>query len=122
MDELKLIEIIKNNPNAITFISNPTDEMKLLAIKKNGLLLEYIDNPTREMQELALDNNIRAIRYIEEPTEEMIIKAVKGMLPKNKLSRQIMKNLKVYAGAEHPHIAQQPQPFPFRAHKSGETK
>ena len=32
--------------------------------------------------------------------------AVKGMLPKNKLSRQLIKKLKVYAGSEHPHIAQ----------------
>ncbi len=34
--------------------------------------------------------------------------AVKGMLPKNKLGRQMFKKLKVYAGAEHPHQAQQP--------------
>ncbi len=50
--------------------------------------------------------------------DRLIIQAVKGMLPKNKLSRQIMKNLKVYAGAEHPHAAQQPMAFPFRAHKT----
>ena len=37
--------------------------------------------------------------------------AVKGMLPHNKLARQIIKKLKVYPGAEHPHAAQQPQPF-----------
>ena len=35
--------------------------------------------------------------------------AVKGMLPKNKLSEQIIKKLKVYAGSEHPHDAQNPQ-------------
>ena len=38
-------------------------------------------------------------------------KAVKGMLPHNKLGRQQIKKLKVYAGSEHPHAAQQPQPF-----------
>ncbi len=37
--------------------------------------------------------------------------AVWGMLPKNKLSRQLMGKLKVYAGPEHPHAAQKPQPF-----------
>ena len=37
--------------------------------------------------------------------------AVWGMLPKNLLSRQLIKKLKVYAGPEHPHTAQQPQPF-----------
>jgi large subunit ribosomal protein L13 len=38
-------------------------------------------------------------------------KAVKGMLPHNKLGRQQIKKLKVYAGTEHPHEAQQPKPF-----------
>ncbi|MDO5534957.1 MAG: 50S ribosomal protein L13 [Propionibacteriaceae bacterium] len=38
-------------------------------------------------------------------------RAVWGMLPKNKLSRQIIKKLKVYAGPEHPHAAQQPQAY-----------
>ena len=40
--------------------------------------------------------------------EEVIRKAVKGMLPKNKLARHMLKKLKVYAGASHPHEAQQP--------------
>jgi large subunit ribosomal protein L13 len=47
--------------------------------------------------------------------EEVIRKAVKGMLPKNKLAaRQIVK-LKVYAGAEHPHTAQNPVPIEERS-------
>ncbi|HBX80208.1 MAG: 50S ribosomal protein L13 [Propionibacteriaceae bacterium] len=37
--------------------------------------------------------------------------AVWGMMPKNKLSRQSVKKLKVYAGADHPHEAQQPKPY-----------
>ncbi|MDX1418855.1 MAG: 50S ribosomal protein L13 [Rubricoccaceae bacterium] len=37
--------------------------------------------------------------------------AVKGMLPKNRLGRQMIKKLKVYAGPEHPHDAQQPEPL-----------
>jgi len=44
--------------------------------------------------------------------ERLIQSAVKGMLPKNRLNRQVFKKLKVYAGAEHPHIGQQPKPFP----------
>ncbi|MEY2972736.1 MAG: 50S ribosomal protein L13 [Gammaproteobacteria bacterium] len=44
-----------------------------------------------------------------EKPEKIIELAVKGMLPKNKLSNQIIKKLKVYAGTEHPHEAQQPQ-------------
>jgi large subunit ribosomal protein L13 len=41
----------------------------------------------------------------------LIENAVKGMLPKNRLGRQMLKKLKVYAGAEHPHTAQQPEPL-----------
>ncbi|MEE4243010.1 MAG: 50S ribosomal protein L13 [Desulfopila sp.] len=41
------------------------------------------------------------------PTD-MLMKAVKGMLPKNKLGRAQLKKLKIYAGSEHPHKAQQP--------------
>ena len=37
--------------------------------------------------------------------------AVKGMLPKNRLGEQLLRKLKVYAGPEHPHAAQQPRPF-----------
>ncbi|MBP8655078.1 MAG: 50S ribosomal protein L13 [Kiritimatiellia bacterium] len=37
--------------------------------------------------------------------------AVRGMLPKNKLSRQLIKRLKLYPGAEHPHLPQNPQPI-----------
>lgn len=47
-----------------------------------------------------------------EDPERMIQQAVKGMLPKNRLSRQVIKKLKVYGGSEHPHGAQQPSPFP----------
>ncbi|MBN1116055.1 MAG: 50S ribosomal protein L13 [Bacteroidales bacterium] len=41
--------------------------------------------------------------------ERVIEKAVKGMLPKNRLAGAILKNLHVYAGSEHPHTAQQPK-------------
>lgn len=43
--------------------------------------------------------------------ERIIEKAVKGMLPRNPLGRAMFKKLKVYAGGEHPHTAQQPQPL-----------
>ncbi|MCI5114437.1 MAG: 50S ribosomal protein L13 [Candidatus Electrothrix sp. AW1] len=45
----------------------------------------------------------------EDAPEDLIVMAVKGMLPKNKLGRAQLKKLKVYAGAEHPHAAQQPE-------------
>ena len=44
--------------------------------------------------------------------ERVLTAAVKGMLPKNRLSRQVIKKLKIYASDSHPHSAQDPQPFP----------
>ena len=46
---------------------------------------------------------------LERRPEEVIRKAVKGMLPKNRLARKQLTKLKVYAGADHPHAAQQPK-------------
>jgi large subunit ribosomal protein L13 len=43
--------------------------------------------------------------------EEVIRRAVKGMLPHNRLGAQMLRKLKVYAGAEHPHQAQKPEPL-----------
>ena len=43
--------------------------------------------------------------------EQAVERAVKGMLPKNSLGRQMLRKLKVYAGPEHPHEAQRPAPF-----------
>ena len=48
---------------------------------------------------------------LEKDARKAIEKAVWGMLPKNKLGRQILKKLKVYSGPEHPHAAQQAIPF-----------
>ena len=45
----------------------------------------------------------------EDSPEKIIEKAVKGMLPKNKLANQIIKKLKVYSGSVHPHIGQKPK-------------
>jgi large subunit ribosomal protein L13 len=46
---------------------------------------------------------------LEEHPTRVIQFAVKGMLPKNKLGRKMVKKLKVYAGPDHPHQAQQPE-------------
>lgn len=48
-----------------------------------------------------------------EDPDRMIRQAVKGMLPKNTLARQLLKKLKVYGGGEHPHTAQKPEPLPL---------
>ena len=48
---------------------------------------------------------------LEKDPRRAVERAVWGMLPKNKLSRQMMSKLKVYSGPEHPHAAQRPQPY-----------
>ena len=53
--------------------------------------------------------SISAEKLLEKKPEELIRKAVKGMLPKNRLGRQMFKKLKVYSNGEHPHQAQQPK-------------
>ncbi|ABI57584.1 50S ribosomal protein L13 [Alkalilimnicola ehrlichii MLHE-1] len=58
--------------------------------------------------------NMKSISFeklIDKAPERVIEKAVKGMLPKNRLGRAMIKKLKVYAGGEHRHAAQQPQPL-----------
>lgn len=50
-----------------------------------------------------------AKEVLDKTPEDLIMMAVKGMLPKNKIGRAQLKKLKVYAGSEHPHKAQQPE-------------
>lgn len=52
---------------------------------------------------------INAEKLLEKKPEMLVQSAVKGMLPKTKLGRKMFKKLKVYAGGEHPHAAQQPK-------------
>lgn len=48
---------------------------------------------------------------LERRPTEVLRSAVKGMLPKNRLARQQLTKLKIYAGPEHPHVAQNPRPL-----------
>lgn len=48
-------------------------------------------------------------KMLAEHPERIVEKAVKGMIPRNPLGRQMVKKLKVYVGSEHPHSAQQPR-------------
>jgi large subunit ribosomal protein L13 len=60
---------------------------------------------------------LRAVSYgelMEKHPERAVEKAVRGMLPKNTLGRKTLSKLKVYAGPDHPHQAQQPQPYEIR--------
>ena len=57
---------------------------------------------------------ITAKKLRDDRPEDLIRFAVKGMLPKNRLGRAMIKKLKVYAGGVHPHEAQQPEPLAFQ--------
>lgn len=56
---------------------------------------------------------ITARHLLQRKPEEVLRHAVRGMLPRNSLGRHLLKKLKVYAGDEHPHQAQQPVPLPW---------
>ena len=72
-----------------------------LANKKYHRFTGYIGNLKTTNLETMLD---------EHPTRPVEL-AVKGMMPKGPLGRAMFRKLKVYAGSEHPHVAQQPQPL-----------
>jgi large subunit ribosomal protein L13 len=55
---------------------------------------------------------------VKKPTA-LVEKAVRGMLPKTKIGDRLITNMKVYAGPQHPHEAQQPAPFPLFDTKRG---
>ena len=60
---------------------------------------------------------LRGVSYgelMEKHPERAVEKAVRGMLPKNSLGRKTLGKLKVYAGPDHPHQAQQPKPYEIR--------
>ncbi|NCC25649.1 MAG: 50S ribosomal protein L13 [Deltaproteobacteria bacterium] len=56
-------------------------------------------------------SDITLAKQLQQKPEEVIRHAVRGMLPKNSLSRHLLKKLKVYAGPDHPHSAQMPAPL-----------
>ena len=58
---------------------------------------------------LVLRKNLTEL--LDKNPQRAVEKAIRGMLPKNSLGRQMLSKLKVYAGPEHPHLAQKPVPF-----------
>lgn len=89
--------VIVINAEKIVFTGNKMDEKEYIT---------FSGYPGGQKKELAKD-------LIRRRPELMIEKAVKGMLPKNRLGRKMYKKLFVYAGAEHPHAAQKPQSLTF---------
>lgn len=49
--------------------------------------------------------------WMKRQPEELVRRSIRGMLPKTRLGRAMLKKVRIYAGAEHPHVAQNPQPL-----------
>lgn len=77
------------------------EKIKLTGNKREQKLYRHHTNYPGSLKEVKLEE------MLEKKPELVIEKAVKGMLPKNKLSRSIIKKLKVYRGNKHPHTAQE---------------
>ncbi|MCH8274594.1 MAG: 50S ribosomal protein L13 [Armatimonadetes bacterium] len=88
-------------------------KVRLTGNKKDELIYRHTGYP----------GGIRSVsrgRLLETKPDRLIRRAVWGMLPKHRLGRRIFKKLKVYAGPDHPHVAQNPEPLPnIRAPEKG---
>jgi large subunit ribosomal protein L13 len=59
------------------------------------------------------------LRLLEERPDKLVEDAVRGMLPKNTVGRAQLRKLRVYAGPDHPHTAQQPKPLDITGRRDG---
>jgi large subunit ribosomal protein L13 len=89
--------VIVINADKVVFTGNKLDEK---------VYLNFSGYPGGQKQEAAKS-------LLKRRPEAVIERAIKGMLPKNRLGRKMFKKLFVYAGAEHPHVAQKPQNLTF---------
>jgi len=89
--------VIVINADKVVFTGNKLEDKQYL---------NYSGYPGGKKEEAAGD-------LLRRRPEVIMERAVKGMLPKNRLGRKMIKKLFVYAGAEHPHSAQQPKPFAY---------
>ncbi len=100
----------KHKPTYSTFIDNGdfivvinADKVKLTGKKWDDKMYH------RHSGYMGGLTSLTASEMMEKKPTEMVLLAVKGMLPKNTLGRAQLKKLKVYAGEDHPHAAQQPE-------------
>ncbi len=88
------------------------DKVKFTGNKWDQKTYRWYTGYTGQRSETASDR-------IQRRPEKVMHDAVRRMLPKNKIGRQMLSKLKLYAGDEHPHQAQEPQPFTF--HRSNKV-
>lgn len=89
--------IVVTNAEKVKFTGNKFEDK---------VYINFSGYPGGKKEETAKD-------LIKRRPEVIIERAVKGMLPKNRLGRKMIKKLFVYAGNQHPHTAQQPKPLTF---------
>ena len=101
-------------------IKNKDDkEFVLKAVQEKGKLLEFASERLQNDKEVvieALKQDGEAAEFISDELKddkEIMMLAIKGMLPKNSLGRQMLKKVRVYAGNEHENIAQKPEVWNF---------
>ncbi|MCY4530843.1 MAG: 50S ribosomal protein L13 [Gammaproteobacteria bacterium] len=81
------------------------DKVKVTGNKNTDKVYQHYTGYPGGLKSITFD------KLMQESPEKVIEMAVRGMMPKNRLSRAMLGKLKVYAGNEHPHTAQQPQPL-----------
>ena len=86
-----------------------SDQLRLTGLKMDQKIYDRYSGYTGGRYERT------AREQLELDSTEMVLSAVRGMLPKTKLGRQMITKLKVYAGSEHPHAAQNPEVFEVNA-------
>lgn len=89
--------VIVINADKVVFTGNKLEDK---------IYMNFSGYPGGQKQEIAKD-------LLKRRPDAVIERAVKGMLPKNRLGRKMYKKLFVYAGAQHPHTAQQPKTLTF---------
>ena len=81
------------------------EKVKLTGLKREKRMIRWHTGYIGGLKEVPLG------RFMEKKPEEAMRLAVRRMLPKNRLGRKMLKKLKIYRGAEHPHAAQKPEPL-----------
>jgi large subunit ribosomal protein L13 len=99
-----------------TYVATPQDRERNWVLidadgKTLGRLATQIADTLRGKRKPTYTPHIDVGDLLERRPEEVIRLAVKGMLPRNRLARKQLTKLKVYAGPDHPHAAQQPVPL-----------
>ena len=77
-EEKALRKLVRNNGLNISNMTDPSETVKLLAVKQNGHAIKFIENPTMEMQLAAVHQNATSLEFIPEHTDELYFAALKS--------------------------------------------